>query len=154
MRSPRPTPKVTSSKTGSAVKALARSVHSRTVRGAVGGAGSRSLIALRAVGLLIFFASIRAMRFSRSWAIDAFVALAPNLSMMPCIRAISLACAAASLAWRTSSASRCVTYWEYVPRYSTMVPVESSAPRSRWSTRVMASSSRSRSWLMTTRAPW
>ena len=34
------------------------------------------------------------------------------------------------------------------------VPVESSAPRSRWSTRVMASSSRSRSWLITTRAPW
>ena len=73
------------------------------------------------------------MRFSMLWAIDALVALAPKRSTIVCSRSISLAWAAACLARRASSRSRWARYCEYVPLYSTIVPVAPSAPRSRCS---------------------
>ena len=62
-------------------------------------------------------------------------------------------CRAAIAVWRSSSRSRAARYWEYVPLYSTSVPVPSSDSRSMWTTRVIASSSRSRSWLTTSSPP-
>uniref|UniRef100_A0A6J7Q5F8 Unannotated protein n=1 Tax=freshwater metagenome TaxID=449393 RepID=A0A6J7Q5F8_9ZZZZ len=93
------------------------------------------------------------IRFSMLCAIAAFVALAPKRSTIPCRRAISFACAAANLARRSSSLARAAWYWLYVPRYSTISPSASSPARSRWMTRVIASSRRSRSWEMTRSAP-
>ena len=93
------------------------------------------------------------MRFSMLWASVAFDALAPKRSTNVCRRAISLVCRAAFLARRRSSSARAVRYWLYVPLYSVTCPTESSVGRSRCSTRVIASSSSSRSWLMTSSAP-
>ncbi len=57
-------------------------------------------------------ASMRAMRFSMLWAMVALVALAPKRSTMVWRRSTSLDRATASLASRTSSASRWRWYWE------------------------------------------
>ena len=67
------------------------------------------------------------MRFSMLWAIVALVALAPKRSTIVCRRSISLAWRCAILASRTSSFSRALRYWLYVPLYSSIVPTLASS---------------------------
>ena len=83
----------------------------------------------------------------------ALLALAPHRSTRVCRRAISVCWRAAILASRTSSRALAALYCEYVPLYSVTSPTSDSPGRSRCSTRVIDSSSSSRSWLMTMSAP-
>jgi hypothetical protein len=93
------------------------------------------------------------MRVSNDLANAALLALAPQRSMSVCRRAISDCWRAAILARRASSRARATLYSEYVPLYSVTSPTSDSPGRSRCSTRVIDSSSSSRSWLTTTSAP-
>ena len=144
-RSPRPRSKVTSSNTGGPPYPLHKCSVLMTVTPHEGGSGNFTCNTRPPVGATTFSPCKRSMRFSILCAIAAFVALAPNRSTTVCKRLISLDCKAAFFIIRSSSSARERRYWLYVPLYSTICPVASSASRSRCKTRVMASSSSSRS---------
>ena len=154
-RSPRPTSNVTSANTSSGPNDFQSSVAVSTVRPAVGGSGNCT-----AFGAPALPGRRRArLRSGRpgcrsSCATRARLAVWPRIGSASVAEACDLlACRAAIAVWRSSSRSRAVRYCEYVPLYSTSVPVPSSASRSTCTTRVIASSSRSRSWLTTSSAP-
>ena len=129
-------------------------VASMTVTPLGGGSGKRTRSVRSPGPTCDRCASSRAICFSLLCAIAALVALAPNRSTMVCSRAISFVCSIALLRQPllVGGARRRGT-GVYVPLYSTRCPVASSPGRSRCSTRVIASSSSSRSWLMTSSAP-
>ena len=152
-RSPRPKSNDTSSNTGGPPYPLLRPRVVTTVTPLCGGSGNFTVRTRSFFRTPVDSDSIRAIRFSMLCAIVAFVAFAPNLSTTSCKRATSLACIIAFFSARTSSSARERLYWLYVPRYSYTVPMSSSFGRSRCNTRVIASSSNSRSWLITNNAP-
>ena len=152
-RSPLPKSKSTLSKMAGPLNFFDSPFASITVIPQCGGSGKRTFNTRSPSETSTLVCSIRAMRFSMLCAIAALVAFAPNLSTTPCKRSISFCCVAAFFASRASSAARDDLYCVYVPRYSINSPTESSCGLSKCSTRVIASSNKSKSWLMTNNAP-
>ena len=134
--------------------AQALTPRSRSRRSAAGRGTARSSVLRCTAAPSTRSASRRAIRFSTLWAIAALVALAPKRSTTVCSRSISLACCRPP-SWRgrrSSSARARGTGCTCRGTRRSRRP-SSSVARSRWSTRVIDSSSSSRSWLMTSSAP-